>query len=174
MLPGAAGPSRSAAGSFTKLWAGQFRQRCNIDRGELTISHVSTAVQARNRDGWSLSVRDREIFLAEPHVAALSVAAGRDRGPFIVRIWYQYVPGGNAWVLTEAGSRKAELIGAAGRFSLMVDRVMPTVRYVSVEGPVTQTTSGTDALLREITSRYLPADKVSAYLSSPQQSSANR
>ena len=112
----------------------------------------------------SLSVRDREIFLAEPHVAALSVAAGRDRGPFTVPIWYQYVPGGNAWVLTEAGSRKAELIGAAGRFSLMVDRVMPTVRYVSVEGPVTQTTSGTDALLREITSRYLPADKVSAYL----------
>ena len=37
------------------------------------------------------------LFLAEPHVAALSVSAGR--------------------------------------FTLMVDRILPTVRYVSVEGP---------------------------------------
>jgi hypothetical protein len=51
----------------------------------------------------SLSVRDRECFLAEPHVAALSVSAGQGRGPFTVPIWYQYAPGGEAWVLTEAG-----------------------------------------------------------------------
>jgi hypothetical protein len=67
-------------------------------------------------------------------------------------------------VLTEAGSRKARLIEAAGRFSLMVDRVMPTVRYVSVEGPVTRTVPGTDELLREIAARYLPADQVPAYI----------
>ncbi len=112
----------------------------------------------------SLSVRDREAFLAEPHVAALSVSAGAGRGPFTLPIWYQYAPGGEAWVLTEARSRKAELIGAAGRFSLMVDRVMPTVRYVSVEGPVTRTVPATDALLLEITERYLPADEISAYI----------
>ena len=28
----------------------------------------------------SLLVRDRELFLAEPHIAALSVSAGPDRG----------------------------------------------------------------------------------------------
>jgi hypothetical protein len=112
----------------------------------------------------SLCVRDRELFLAEPHVAALSVAAGQGRGPFTLPIWYQYEPGGEAWVLTEAGSRKARLIEAAGRFSLMVDRVMPTVRYVSVEGPVTRTVPGTDELLREITERYLPPDKVLGYI----------
>jgi hypothetical protein len=50
-------------------------------------------------------------------------------------------------VLTEARSRKARLIETAGRFSLMVDRVMPTVRYVSVEGPVTRIVPGTDELL---------------------------
>jgi hypothetical protein len=111
-----------------------------------------------------LSVRDRESFLAEPHVAALSVAAGQGRGPLTVPIWYQYAPGGEAWVLTEAGSRKAQLIEAAGRFTLMVDRVLPTVRYVSVEGPVTRTVPGTDELLREITERYLPPDQVPAYL----------
>src|SRR5580704_13804767 len=111
-----------------------------------------------------LSVRDRELFLAEPHIAALSVSAGPDRGPLTVPIWYQYEPGGEAWVLTEAASRKARLIEAAGRFTLMVDRVAPTIRYVSVEGPVARTIPETDELLREITERYLPPDKVAAYL----------
>src|SRR5215469_8946021 len=112
----------------------------------------------------SLSVRDREFFLAEPHVAALSVSAGQGRGPLTVPIWYQYAPGGEAWVLTEAGSRKTRLIAAAGRFTLMVDRVMPTVRYAMVEGPVTATVPGTDELVREIAARYLPPDKVPGYL----------
>ena len=112
----------------------------------------------------SLSVSDRESFLAEPHVAALSVTAGPDRGPFTVPIWYQYEPGGEAWVLTEARSRKARLIAAAGRFGLMVDQVLPTVRYVSVEGPVTRTVPETPELLREITERYLPPEQVEGYL----------
>jgi hypothetical protein len=111
-----------------------------------------------------LSERDRELFLAEPHVAALSVSAGRDRGPVTLPIWYQYTPGGEAWVLTEARSRKARLIEAAGRFTLMVERVMPTVRYVSVEGPVARTVPGTDELLHEISARYLPPEQVAAYI----------
>jgi hypothetical protein len=112
----------------------------------------------------SLSVRDRELFLAEPHIAALSVSAGPDRGPLLLPIWYQYQPGGEAWVLTEAGSLKARLIKAAGRFSLMVERRVPTNRYVSVEGPVTRMLPGTDEILREITERYLPPEKVPGYL----------
>jgi hypothetical protein len=111
----------------------------------------------------SLSVPERESFLAQPHVAALSVAAD-GRGPFTVPIWYQYAPGGEAWVLTDAGSRKDRLIEASGRFSLMVERVMPTHRYVSVEEPVTRRVRGTAALLREIATRYLPPDKVQAYI----------
>jgi hypothetical protein len=111
-----------------------------------------------------LSSHDRETFLAQPRIAALSVAAGPDRGPFTVPIWYQYSPGGEAWVLTGASSRKARLIADAGRFSLMVERVAPTVRYVSVEGPVARTSPGTDELLREITERYLPPDQVPGYL----------
>jgi hypothetical protein len=112
----------------------------------------------------SLSARDRELFLAEPRIAALSVSAGPGRGPLTVPIWYQYEPGGEAWVLTEPGSRKARLIEAAGRFSLMVERVAPTVRYVSVEGPVTRTVPGTDEMLREMAARYLRPEKVPAYL----------
>ena len=112
----------------------------------------------------ALSVRDRELFLAEPHIAALSVSAGPERGPFTLPIWYQYVPGGEAWVLTEAASRKARLIEEAGRFTLMVQRTLPTERYVSVEGPVTRMIPETDELLREITERYLPPERVPAYL----------
>jgi Pyridoxamine 5'-phosphate oxidase len=111
-----------------------------------------------------LSERDREVFLAEPHIAALSVSAEDGRGPLTVPIWYQYDPGGEAWVLTEAESWKARLIAATGRFTLMVDRVTPTTRYVSVEGPVTRTVPGTDEQLLEISQRYLPPDQVAAYI----------
>jgi hypothetical protein len=111
-----------------------------------------------------LSVRDRELFLAEPHIAALSVSAGPGRGPLTVPMWYQYEPGGEAWILTEAASVKARLIEAAGCFSLMVERVSPTIRYVSIEGPVTRTIPETDELSREIAERYLPPEKASAYL----------
>ena len=83
------------------------------------------------------------------------MSAGLDRGPVTVPMWYQYEPGGEAWILTEAASLKAHLIGAAGRFSLMVDRMTPTIRYVSVEGPVTRTIPETDELLWEIATRYL-------------------
>jgi hypothetical protein len=112
----------------------------------------------------SLSEHDREVFLAEPHIAALSVSAGPDRGPWTIPIWYQYAPGGEAWVLTSAGSRKARLIEAAGRFTLMVERTIPTERYVSVEGPVTRAVPGTDEMLLEISERYLAPEKVPAYI----------
>jgi hypothetical protein len=111
-----------------------------------------------------LSVQAREQFLAEPHIAALSVAAGPDRGPVTVPIWYQYEPGGEAWILTESASLKSRLIAAAGRFSLMVDRVSPTTRYVSVEGPVTRTVPETDEMVWEMASRYLAPDKAREYV----------
>ena len=112
----------------------------------------------------ALSQQDREQFLAEPHIAALSVVAGSERGPFTLPIWYQYRPGEEAWILTEAESKKSRLIREAGRFSLMVNRIMPTNRYVSVEGPVSRVISTTPDLLLEITQRYLPDEQVQAYL----------
>ncbi|MGW0842658.1 pyridoxamine 5'-phosphate oxidase family protein [Streptomyces sp. NPDC002787] len=112
----------------------------------------------------ALSRKEREEFLAEAHVAALAVAAGEGRAPLTVPIWYQYEPGGEVWVMTGLDTRKNRLIQAAGRFSLMVDRLEPTIRYVSVEGPVTGTTPATPDHLREISSRYLPAEKVDGYM----------
>lgn len=112
----------------------------------------------------SLSLEERQEFLAAPRVAALSVSAGTDRGPLTVPVWYQYSAGGEAWVLTSAASRKAGLIRAAGRFTLMVERSEPTVRYVAVEGPVTRTVPGTDEHLWELSRRYLPPEAVAPYV----------
>lgn len=112
----------------------------------------------------ALTREEREQFLAEPHVAALAVDAGAGRAPLSVPIWYQYEPGGTVWIMTGLDSRKNELIGAAGRFTLLVDRLEPTIRYVSVEGPVIDTSPATFEQLREISARYLPADKVDGYV----------
>src|SRR5262249_48493946 len=93
----------------------------------------------------ALSVEEREQFLAEPHIGALSVVQRPDRAPLTVPIWYRYSPGGELWVLTEPNSRKTRAIDAAGRFSLMVQRSEPTIRYVSAEGPVIRTAPGSSS-----------------------------
>jgi hypothetical protein len=112
----------------------------------------------------ALSQEEREQFLAEPHVAALSVYAGDTRGPLTVPIWYQYTPGGEPWILTGPASRKARLIEANGFFSLMVERVEPTTRYVAVDGAVSRIEPGTDAQLEEMTRRYLSGTAADEYL----------
>ncbi|MGW3283574.1 pyridoxamine 5'-phosphate oxidase family protein [Streptomyces sp. NPDC001002] len=112
----------------------------------------------------ALNREEREQFLAEPHVAALAVDGGAGRAPLTVPIWYQYESDGTVWIMTALNSRKNELIQAAGRFSLMIDRLEPTIRYVSVEGPVIATEPATIDQLREISARYLPADKVDGYV----------
>jgi nitroimidazol reductase NimA-like FMN-containing flavoprotein (pyridoxamine 5'-phosphate oxidase superfamily) len=89
-------------------------------------------------EGGALSKEDREQFLAEAHITALSVSAGDKRGRLTVPIWYQYRPGGEPWVLTGAGSRKHRLIETQGEFTLIVERVEPTVRYAAVDGPVSR------------------------------------
>lgn len=112
----------------------------------------------------ALSVEERERFLAEPHIGALSVVERPDRAPLTVPIWYQYTPGGELWVLTAPDARKTRAIEAAGRFSLMAQRTEPTIRYVSVAGPVVRTAAGSDERSREMAVRYLPPDKVADFL----------
>ncbi|RDI55552.1 pyridoxamine 5'-phosphate oxidase family protein [Nocardia mexicana] len=112
----------------------------------------------------ALTPREREEFLTEAHIGALSVSAGPDRGPLNVPIWYDYTPGGELWLLTGPTSKKMDLIKAAGRFSLMVERVEPTVRYVTAEGPVTRIAESTDELHEAMVRRYLAPENVPGYL----------
>lgn len=112
----------------------------------------------------ALSEEEREAFLAEPHIGALSVLERPDRAPLTIPIWYQYTPGGDLWVRTPPASRKARAITASGRFTLMVQRTTPTVRYVSVEGPLVRTSPDSPELAWEMAARYLPPDKVPAFV----------
>ncbi|GAB3748730.1 pyridoxamine 5'-phosphate oxidase family protein [Microlunatus parietis] len=111
-----------------------------------------------------LSQTEREEFLAQPHIGALAVSEGEGRAPLVVPIWYGYTPGGELWVNTELESRKGRAIRAAGRFSLMVQRVVPTIRYVSVEGPVTRIEPGSRDRTQQMAARYLPPDRVAGYV----------
>ncbi|MBD1318220.1 pyridoxamine 5'-phosphate oxidase family protein [Gordonia hankookensis] len=112
----------------------------------------------------ALTRSERELFLAEPHIAALAAEAGPDRAPLVVPIWYQYAPGGSVWFLTGTSSRKLALIREAGRCSLMVETLEPTIRYVSVSGDIESYTDGTREQLTEMAARYLPAEKVAGYV----------
>lgn len=112
----------------------------------------------------ALSVEERERFLAEPRVGALSVVEDPARAPLTIPIWYQYIPKGELWVRTGPDSRKVRAIEAAGRFSLMVQRTEPTVRYVSVEGPVTGIGPDDEDSAREMAARYLPEEKVDGFV----------
>ncbi|MER5928922.1 pyridoxamine 5'-phosphate oxidase family protein [Streptomyces sp. NPDC002054] len=113
----------------------------------------------------ALSIEEREAFLAEPHIGSLAVARPeKDRAPLVVPIWYVYQPGGDLWVVTGVDSVKARLMAEAGHFSLLAERVTPTVRYVSVEGRIVSTTPTTDDEMRTVAAHYLPPGSVEAYL----------
>ena len=84
----------------------------------------------------TMSHAERQAFLADVHVAILSVDQP-DRGPLAVPVWYSYEPGGVVSVITGGSSRKARAITRAGRFTLSAQTEVAPYRYVSVEGPVT-------------------------------------
>ncbi|MFW0788806.1 pyridoxamine 5'-phosphate oxidase family protein [Gordonia sp. CPCC 205333] len=112
----------------------------------------------------ALTHTEKQEFLAQPHVAALSVSLA-GRGPLTVPIWYAYTPGEQPWITTLPSSQKMAAINAAGRFSLMVDTVVPQVKYVSVEGVVADVAPSTDAQIEEVAARYLGGDALASYLS---------
>ena len=63
-----------------------------------------------------MSKSEREAFLADVHVAVISVA-DEARGPLTVPIWYSYTPGGDVCIITDRSSRKGGLLERAGRFT---------------------------------------------------------
>ena len=84
----------------------------------------------------SMTRPEREAFLADVHVAVISVADG-GRAPLTLPVWYRYEPGGDVHFVTGGASRKATLIRRAGRLSLCVQTETAPYKYVSIEGPVT-------------------------------------
>ena len=109
-----------------------------------------------------MTEQERQEFLAEPHVAVLSVAGGGDRPPHTTPVWYGYLPGGNITFFTGTQgrkSRKAGLIEKAGALSLTVQHGEFPYRYVTVEGTVVGEDRPPSAeQMLAIARRYLPEE----------------
>ncbi|HEX5253409.1 MAG TPA: pyridoxamine 5'-phosphate oxidase family protein [Mycobacterium sp.] len=115
----------------------------------------------------AFSETERQEFLADKHVAVLSVAATEGRPPASVPIWYDYTLGGNLRIMTGASSRKARLITQAGAVTLVVQREEPPYQYVVVEGTVVETSNPAPADLQEsIAIRYLGEEGGRAFVHS--------
>ena len=115
----------------------------------------------------SLSETERQKFLADKHVAVLSVATADGRPPASVPIWYDYAPGGNIRLMTGASTRKARLIERAGAVTLVVQHEEPPYQYVVVEGTIVETTKHVPAELQEsIAIRYLGEEGGRAFVRS--------
>jgi len=114
----------------------------------------------------TMTTGEREAFLAGLHVAVLSVD-DPGRGPHTIPVWYSYAPGGTVSVVTGGQSVKAQLLRAAGRFSLCVQSESMPYRYVSVEGPITALDEAvSDEERRALAQRYLGAEGGDLYVAS--------
>jgi len=111
----------------------------------------------------AMTKEEREAFLADTHVAVVSIADGA-RAPLVVPVWYAYEPGGDLHFVTGGASRKARLIRKAGRVSLCVQTETPPYRYVSIEGPATITAPDYERDIRPTAIRYLGPQMGETYL----------
>ena len=112
----------------------------------------------------TMTITEREAFLAAVHVGVLSVE-DPGRAPLTVPVWYAYVPGGTVDVITGGQSAKARRLRAAGRFSLCAQTETPPYSYVSVEGPVSAVEGTVNAdERRAMAYRYLGPEVGDLYL----------
>jgi nitroimidazol reductase NimA-like FMN-containing flavoprotein (pyridoxamine 5'-phosphate oxidase superfamily) len=117
-----------------------------------------------------LTEEERQQFLAEPHIGALSVAGGDGRPPHCTPVWYAYEPGGNISFFTGTQgrrSRKAPLVREAGALSLLVQREEFPYRYVTVEGTVVGEDRPPSAeQVLAVVRRYLPEEQAQWFVDS--------
>tara|TARA_B110000091_G_C13671430_1_gene413896 strand:- start:83 stop:508 length:426 start_codon:yes stop_codon:yes gene_type:complete len=109
----------------------------------------------------TMSSSERELFLSALHVGIISIPRAT-KGPLTVPIWYDYQPGGELWVITDADSIKAKLLTKASRISLCAQTETAPYQYVSVEGPFTTRPSTQEELLA-MAVRYLGEEQGKAY-----------
>jgi PPOX class probable F420-dependent enzyme len=116
---------------------------------------------------------EREAFLADVHVAVISVAE-HGRGPLVVPIWYSYEPGGEVRIITGRTSRKGKLLERAGRCSLCVQTGTPPYKYVSVEGPIVAVEAADlERHRRPLSRRYLGTEVGDSYIESTRDAVGN-
>jgi len=112
----------------------------------------------------TMTKSEREAFLAETRIGVISVAEP-DRGPLTVPVWFDYQPGGVVRFSTGGGSKKAALMRATGRLTLLVQTEAPPYKYASVEGPVRIVGAPDfERDLRAVAIRYLGKEMGEMYL----------
>ena len=116
----------------------------------------------------TMTKEEREAFLANIHVAVISIAED-GHGPLVVPIWYSYQPGGEVRIVTGRASRKGKLLERAGRFSLCVQTETVPYKYVSVEGPIVAVeVADRERDRRPLARRYLGTEAGDSYVESTQ------
>lgn len=114
----------------------------------------------------ALTKEEREEFLTGAHVGVLGVDRP-GRAPLTIPIWYDYAPGGDILLWIDPGSVKADLIKAAGKFSLSAQREERPYRYATAEGPVVGWEEPVPVdIATAIAARYLRPDEVAGYVES--------
>ena len=121
----------------------------------------------------AMSKAEREAFLADVHVAVLSIEEP-GRGPLTAPLWYAWEDGQVVFVIDKQ-SRKGKLLGPGSLVSLCAQTETPPYKYVSVEGPVTLERPDYERHIRDIAYRYLGKKAGDGYLSSahPDQTSTD-
>jgi nitroimidazol reductase NimA-like FMN-containing flavoprotein (pyridoxamine 5'-phosphate oxidase superfamily) len=115
----------------------------------------------------AMTVQEREAYLADVHVAIVSVADDSGWAPLAVPIWYDYRPGEEISLITARDSRKTALIRAAGWVTVAVQNGEPPYRYASAEGPVTAIEESVTVEQRwELAKRYLGPEGADGYIES--------
>lgn len=77
---------------------------------------------------WTMTVEEREAFLADLHVGVLSVAAGEGQPPVTAPVWYTYEPGGLLSIITARQSVKVRRLRAEGQGREDGDRYIAATR----------------------------------------------
>jgi nitroimidazol reductase NimA-like FMN-containing flavoprotein (pyridoxamine 5'-phosphate oxidase superfamily) len=134
-----------------------------------TTATVSMTPHCGSASLWIMSLTmtpaEREAFLAEVHVAVVTVADDDGRGPLAIPLWYDYQPGGEIILVTDGNSRKAQLIRKAGRVTVCAQTQEMPYRYASVEGPVTAIEDTVTVEQRwELARRYLGHEGADGYI----------
>src|SRR5262249_10482906 len=115
-----------------------------------------------------MTKQEREAFLAEPHIVAVSVARDDNRPPLTAPVWYAYELGGTVTFITGTQgrtARKTALIEQAGVVSLLVQKEQFPYKYVSIEGTVVRADRPPSAdQMLAIVRRYLPEEQAQGFV----------
>jgi nitroimidazol reductase NimA-like FMN-containing flavoprotein (pyridoxamine 5'-phosphate oxidase superfamily) len=115
-----------------------------------------------------LTEQEQQQFLAEKHIAVLSIPSDDERPPLAFPVWYAYEPGGDVAYYThrtDPPSRKLRLLHEGTPVSFCIQREALPYKYVTVEGTVVAVSDDptVDQMLA-IVRRYLPEEAARAYV----------